>query len=41
MNRYNNRTEGGKTTCKYYKGCGNTENCLRCQSYSKQKCRRK
>lgn len=32
-------SEGGKRTCKYYKACGNTENCKRCQSF--QKTRRK
>lgn len=26
---------GGKTTCKYYKACGNTENCSRCKAYQK------
>lgn len=32
---YKAKTEGGKTTCKYYKACGNTENCRRCSSYVK------
>lgn len=26
---------GGKKTCKYYKACGNTENCSRCKAYEK------
>lgn len=26
---------GGKKTCKYYKACGNTENCSRCTAYTK------
>lgn len=30
-------SEGGKRTCKYYKACGNTENCKRCTSYEKNK----
>ena len=30
-------SEGGKRTCKYYKACGNTENCKRCTSYEKEK----
>lgn len=30
-------TTGGKTTCKYYKACGNPENCKRCFSYTKDK----
>lgn len=33
---YNALTDGGKTTCKYYKACGNTENCKRCESYEKE-----
>ena len=33
---YKSMTEGGKTTCKYYKACGNTENCKNCESYSKE-----
>ena len=24
---------GGKKSCKYYKACGNTENCKRCAGY--------
>lgn len=28
---------GGRSTCKYYKACGNTENCKRCESYVKNK----
>ena len=28
---------GGKKTCKYYKTCGNTENCKNCKSYEKEK----
>ena len=24
---------GGKKTCKYYKACGNVENCKRCKGY--------
>lgn len=31
------QTCGGKRTCKYYKTCGNTENCRRCNSFEKQK----
>lgn len=34
---YKALTDGGKTTCKYYKACGNTENCKRCESYEKAK----
>ena len=30
-------SEGGKRSCKYYKACGNTENCLRCTSFVKTK----
>ena len=30
-------TTGGKRTCKYYKACGNPENCKRCTSYKKEK----
>ena len=29
-------SEGGKKTCKYYKTCGNTENCKRCKGYEKK-----
>lgn len=36
MNNYKALTDGGKTTCKYYKACGNTENCKRCESYKKE-----
>lgn len=32
---YKANSDGGKTTCKYYKTCGNTENCSRCQAYEK------
>lgn len=32
---YQPKTNGGKSKCKYYKACGNTENCLRCSSYVK------
>ena len=28
---------GGKGNCKYYKACGNTENCKRCEGYEKEK----
>lgn len=28
---------GGKKSCKYYKACGNTENCKRCAGYEKTK----
>lgn len=28
---------GGKKTCKYYKACGNVENCKRCSGYVKEK----
>lgn len=28
---------GGKKTCKYYKTCGNVNNCLRCKGYEKAK----
>jgi hypothetical protein len=31
------QTNPGKRTCKYYKACGNAENCKRCQSYEKEK----
>lgn len=34
---YRALSDGGKTTCKYYKACGNTENCKRCSSYEKDK----
>ena len=37
MNAYRALTEGGKKTCKYYKSCGNSENCLRCKSFEKVK----
>ena len=30
-------TRSGKRTCKYYKTCGNAENCKRCKSFSKKK----
>lgn len=30
-------SEGGKRTCKYYKACGNTENCKRWSSFQKKK----
>lgn len=30
-------TKAGKRTCKYYKACGNSENCKRCSSYEKEK----
>lgn len=30
-------SEGGKRTCKYYRVCGNTENCKRCTSYEKDR----
>lgn len=26
-----------KKTCKYYKACGNSENCSRCKGYEKKK----
>ena len=32
---------GGKKTCKYYKTCGNTENCKRCTAYEKKKEKKK
>ena len=35
-NYYRPVTDGGKTTCKYYKACGNNENCKRCEGYSKE-----
>ena len=28
--------DGGKKTCKYYRTCGNTENCSRCRSFEKE-----
>ena len=28
---------GGKKTCKYYKTCGNSENCLYCKAYEKER----
>lgn len=28
-------TNPGKRTCKYYKACGNAENCKRCKAYEK------
>lgn len=31
---------GGKKTCKYYKTCGNTDNCKGCKGYKKEKKRR-
>lgn len=34
---YKPLSEGGKTTCKYYKACGNTENCKNCEGYQKDK----
>ena len=37
MSNYRALSDGGKTTCKYYKACGNTENCKRCSSYEKDK----
>ena len=27
----------GKTTCKYYKVCGNKDNCKNCKGYVKKK----
>lgn len=30
-------TKPGKRTCKYYKVCGNAENCKRCSSFEKEK----
>lgn len=30
-------SEGGKRTCKYYRTCGNTENCKNCPSFEKRK----
>lgn len=30
-------TKPGKRTCKYYKACGNAENCSRCKSFIKEK----
>jgi len=34
---YTPQSNGGKTACKYYKACGNTENCKRCLSFEKEK----
>ena len=34
---YTYETKPGKRTCKYYKTCGNAENCKRCQSFEKEK----
>lgn len=31
---------GGKKTCKYYKTCGNKENCVNCKGYKKEKKRK-
>ena len=31
---------GGKKTCKYYKICGNKDNCLKCKGYEKEKKRK-
>ena len=28
---------GGRSNCKYYKACGNTENCKRCGGYERKK----
>lgn len=28
---------GGRGNCKYYKACGNTENCKRCEAYTRAK----
>ena len=28
---------GGKKTCRYYKTCGNVENCLYCKGYEKRR----
>ena len=36
MNYYTAKSNGGKRTCKYYMACGNTENCLRCDSFIKE-----
>lgn len=32
---YTPRHNGGKTKCKYYRACGNRENCDRCESFEK------
>lgn len=36
MNCYKALSNGGKRSCKYYKVCENTENCMRCISYRKE-----
>ena len=33
---YKAQSEGGKKFCRYYRGCGSTENCSRCSSYEKK-----
>ena len=35
LSSYKAKTTGGKISCKYYKVCGNTENCSRCEGYQK------
>ena len=34
-------SNGGKRSCKYYSGCGNTDNCKNCVGYEKLKVKRK
>jgi hypothetical protein len=34
---YTTQTRPGKKTCKYYRACGNAENCKRCTSFEKWK----
>lgn len=33
---YQTMSNGGKTKCKYYKVCGNIENCKRCNAFEKE-----
>lgn len=35
--KYTPPTNPGKRTCKYYKVCGNAENCKRCKAYTKNR----
>lgn len=30
------QTNGGKRKCKYYKCCGSTDNCKRCNSFKRE-----
>ena len=35
MNVYQTKA-GGRSMCKYYGACGNTENCKRCKAFEKK-----